>query len=193
MMGMASIQSTLFEDPFFVYLALGLTEAIIVVMWRTGGRSGRWVATRLAVVMALAGATFAVERLVVTDPEQIQNALQDIAESVPAGRIDHAMDYIDESYAGWGAVKSNSAVRKMLAAAAKKAVQTYNVQKISLLGKPRVEVNDKFAECKVTIIITYSPEGEPLQHAMSWKLDWIKRPEGWRIEQAKKTTLDLLP
>ena len=191
---METIETTLFEDPFSIYVILVLAGAAIVVAWRAGRRSGRWLATRLLIVAILAGGIFAIERLVVTDRERIQLALRDIAASVPAGRIDHAMTYLDEKYLGWGSsrVVPAAAVRGVVTAAIKLAVAKYQVQDISLVGKPRIEVAGKLAECKVVAIITYLSEGLPTKHVMAWNVKWIKRPDGWRIQGAEPTT-DVVP
>ncbi len=183
---METIETALFEDPFSIYVTLGLAATAIIVLWRTGGRSGRWLATRLLIVAALAGGVFAVERLVVTDREQIQLALRDIAVSVPAGRIDHAMTYIDENYRGWGKSKPGVIV------AVKLAVANYQVRDIKLMGTPRIEVANKLAECKVSVLILYNFEGTPSKYPMAWNVKWIKRREGWRIEGAEPTT-DIVP
>jgi len=183
---METLKTSLFEDPFTIYIILGAIAAGLIVTWRTANRSSRWVATWLLVVAILAGGTFAIERLVVTDREQIRLALKDIAESVPAGRIQHAMTYLDDKYFGWGKFKPGAAL------AVKVAVARYDVQKISLLGKPAISLEGKLAECKVSVIITYKFESEPTRHLMAWNVEWIKRPEGWRIQRAEPTT-DVMP
>ena len=182
MPGMETIKTALFEDPFSVYLVLALAAAAIIVLWRTGGRSGGWLAARLLVVAAFAGGVFAIERLVVTDREQIQLALRDIAVSVPAGRIDHAMTYLDEKYRGWGEFKPGVVL------AVKLAVAKYQIQEIRLIGKPPIKVAGKLAECKISAIVLYSFEGTPSKYPMAWNVKWIKRQEGWRIEDAETTT-----
>jgi len=193
MPAMETIETTLFEDPFVIYFILALAAAAIIALWRTGGRSGRWLATRLLIVAVVAGGVFAIERLVVTDREQIQLALRDIASSVPAGRIDHAMTYIDENYRGWGRPPGTSiSARASLTMAIKAARANYPVREIKLAGTPRIEVAGKLAQCKVIAIITYLSEGKPVKHAMAGNVKWIKRPEGWRIEGAEHTR-DLVP
>ena len=127
-----------------------------------------------------------METLVVTDREQIRLALKDIAESVPAGRIDHAMTYLDEKYFGWGKFKPAAAL------AVKVAVARYDIQKVSLFGDPTIEIDGKLASCRVGAMITYKSEGESTRRPMVWRVKWIKRPEGWRIQQAEPTT-DVLP
>lgn len=183
---METIETALFEDPFAVYVVLALAAAAVVVAWRAAGRSDGWLATRLLVVAVLAVGVFATERLVVTDREQIQLALRDIAASVPAGRVDHAMTYLDEKYMGWGKFKPGVVL------AVKLAVAKYQIQEIRLLGTPPIEVADKLAECKVSAIITYMSEGKPAKYLMAWNVKWIKRPEGWRIQGAEPTT-DVVP
>jgi len=183
---METIKTTLFEDPFSIYVILALAGAAIIVAWRAGGRSGRWLATGLIVVAILAGGVFAVERLVVTNREQIQFALRDIAASVPAGRIDHAMAYLDEKYMGWGKFKPGVVV------AVKIAVAKYQIKEVRLIGQPRIEVADKLAEGKVSALITYNNEGNESKYLMAWNVKWIKRPEGWRIQGAEPTT-DVVP
>ena len=183
---METIKTTLFEDPFSIYVILALAGAAIIVAWRAGGRSGQWLATRLIVVAVLAGGIFAIERLVVTDREQIELALRDIAASVPAGRIDHAMAYLDEKYMGWGKFKP------VVVVAVKIAVAKYQIKEVRLIGQPRIEVADKLAEGKVSVLILYNYEGTPTKHVLAWNVKWIKRPEGWRIQGAEPTT-DIVP
>jgi hypothetical protein len=193
MPAMEKIETALFEDPLVIYVILALAAAAIIALWRTRGGSGRWLAARLLIVAILAGGVFAIERLVVTDREQIQLALRDIAASVPAGRIDHAMTYIDENYHGWGRPPGTSIpARASLTMAIKAAVADYQVREIKLAGMPRIEVAGKLAQCKVVVVITYVTEGTPTKHVMAWNVKWIKRPEGWRIEGAEHTT-DLMP
>ncbi len=198
MPAMETIKTALFEDPFFIYVILALAAAAVIALWRTGGCSRGWLATRLLVVASLAGGIFAIERLVVTDREQIQLALRDIAVSVPAGRIDHAMSYLDENYRGWGRTSAGAspAVRGIVAGAVKLAIANYRIQEIRLLGKPRIEVDGKpaipLAGCKVSVLILYKYEGTPSKHVLAWNVTWIKRPEGWRIESAEPTT-DVMP
>lgn len=183
---METLKTTFFENPLVIYLILGAVAVGLIVTWRTASRSGRWLATGLLIVAVLAGGTFAMERLVVTDREQIRLALKDIAESVPAGRIEHAMTYLDDKYAGWGKFKPGAVV------AVKFAVARYGIQKVSLLGTPKIEVDGKLAKCKITALITYKLDGEPTTHPMAWHVKWIKRDEGWRIQGAEPTT-DVMP
>ncbi len=179
---METIKATFLEDPLTIYIILGAVAVGLIFTWRTASRSGRWLATGLLIVAVLAGGTFALARLVVTDREQIRLALKDIAESVPDGRIEHAMTYLDDKYIGWGKFKPGAVV------AVKFAVARYDIQKVSLLGTPKIEVDGKLAKCKITALITYKFEGEPAKHPMAWRVKWIKRPEGWRIQGAETTT-----
>jgi len=183
---METLKVTFFEDPLVVYIILGAVAVGLTVRWRTAARSGRWLATGLLILAILAGGIFAMETLVVTDREQIRLALKDIAESVPAGRIEHAMTYLDEKYFGWGKFKPGAVL------AAKVALARYDIQKVSLFGDPAIEIDGKLAKCKVGAMITYKVKGEPARHPMAWRVKWIKRPEGWRIQQAEPTT-DILP
>lgn len=184
---METLKITFLEDPLTIYIILGAVAVGLIVTWRTASRSGRWLATGLLIVAVLAGGTFALERLVVTDREQIRLALKDIAESVPAGRIEHAMTYMDDKYHGWGGSKLGVTL------ATKVAVGRYSIQKVSLLGTPKIEVEGGLAKCKITALINYKFEGEPTKHLMAWHVKWIKRPdEVWRIEWAEPTT-DVMP
>lgn len=185
------ITTTLFEDPFVIYVLAGLAAVALVVFWRTQSRAGGWLGVRLLIVAAVAGGAFGLERLVVTDREQIYAALRDIAESVPAGRIDHAVTYLDDSYRGWGAAKRNPRIRALLAKVINEAVARFKVEHIALMGEPKLEFSDdladgaKLAKCTVTMVITYTYGGKQAKYPMTWKLDWIKRREGWRIEGAE--------
>ena len=142
----------------------------------------------------LAGATYTVQKLVVTDREQIRLALYDIADSIADGRVEHAMTYVDDKYIGWGrGTPIGKATRAVMAATVRAAVQKYHIKRIAFLGTPKVEVNGLLANCKLTaVIFTDSSGGESPAPPIGWKLRWIKRDEGWRIEYAERTQ-DLLP
>ncbi len=183
---METLKVTFLENPLTLYIILGAVAVGLAVSWRTAGRSGRWLATGLLIVAVLAGGIYTLETLVVTDREQIHLALKDIAESVPAGRREHAMTYLDEKYRGWGKFKPG-AVR-----AVKAALAMYDVQSIKLLGTPAVEVDGELAQCKVSAIIHYKRDGKPSRYVLAWNVKWIKRPEGWRIRRAEPTA-DVMP
>jgi len=82
----------LFEDPTLVIVATALVVTLLAVAFRQTGR----VAVLLVAAAVLAGGLVCVvvERLVVTESEEIADLLHSVARSLEAGRVDQLLDKI---------------------------------------------------------------------------------------------------
>jgi len=74
------MSETFFENPLYVYIALGLVEVVLLGIWFERRAPG--AARAMIVPPVLAGVVALMAHWVVTDREQIQTASQDIAEAI---------------------------------------------------------------------------------------------------------------
>jgi len=169
---MESLRRALFEDPLYVYVSLAFVELALVGIWHAR-RTGRRLAY-LAVPVVLAVAVFAMERLVVTDREQILQAMQDIAGHIEAGSFDPVAEHIDEQLTGAYGDKGQ------VVQAGRRILTLYDIKSLRYLN-PRVDVAGDQAVLRVTTVIVFQRQAAGGRTAMSWRLRWIKRSGGWRI------------
>jgi len=82
----------LFEDPTLYYVCGGLVEVVLlVVLWRTGRGVVLWY---MAGVLAVGRGGVLLERLVVTDREQIQAAVEGARQAVAANDLPEVLSYM---------------------------------------------------------------------------------------------------
>ncbi len=179
MSNMERLARLFFENPLYVYVALAFVELVLAVIWHE--RRTRKLAEMLIIPPLLAVLVFVVSWRVVTDRERIISAAEEIALDVQAGKLDAARRYLAEEYNGFGHDRDGA-----LAAAAR-AQGTYGIEKVRLT-KMNVEMDDHAATMEVTTIVTIASAG-PV--SILWKVDWAKKPAGWRIVhvQTPDTTL----
>jgi hypothetical protein len=182
---MDAIETLLFEDPFYLYLALGMGAVLLAGTWFRR-RQTKWLLWALLLVVAAAG-LFALERAVVTDRERIRLALDDIARCVQAGDIDGASEYLDPKFTGWG-VGALRMGRAATVLAIKGYRSAYGIARVQYVGDRPVKLLDKDrAEGTVQTMVFYGTGDQPGRVMLAWKLEWVKRPEGWRIRRAERT------
>jgi GNAT superfamily N-acetyltransferase len=188
---MDAIETMLFEDPFYLYLALGLGVVLLGGVW-FHRRETKWLLWALLLVCMGAG-LYAVERAVVTDRERIRLALDDIARCVQAGDLDGASVYLDEKFTGWG-VGALRMGRAATVLAIKGYRSAYGIARVRYVGDRPVTLTGKDrAEGVVQTMVFYGTGDPPGRVLLAWKLEWVKRPEGWRIRQAERTEGPPLP
>jgi hypothetical protein len=191
MAGMDAIETTLFEDPFYLYLALGLGAVLMGGAWFRR-REAKWLLWALLPVVTGAG-VFAMERAVVTERERIRIALDDIARCVQAGDLDAASAYLDEKFTGWG-VGALRMGRAATVLALKGYRSAYGIAQVRYVGgRPIVLLDKDRAEGTVQTMVIYGTGDQPGRILLAWKLEWVKRPEGWRIRRAERTDTLAVP
>ena len=184
------LRTSLLEDPFYLYLGLGLAVAALLAGWYSRRRGRLLLAA--GVLAAIGVGVYILERAVVTDREKIRAALDDIAAAVERGDIDAAGAWLDEKYTGWGV--GNLRLGKSAAIlAAKVVVNTYKVRQVQYLGKPEITVSGKTAASRLRTAVHYGRQGEGGGRVLlAWEVEWVKRTEGWRIRRATRSD-DVMP
>lgn len=174
---MDSLRQTFFEDPLTVYVFLAVAElAVVALCYRQPMR--RRVAAML-VCPILAVGVFAMEKLVVTDREQITAAMHEIAQDIQAGSFEKAAAYLDEDLTGHYGDKAKAAEhgRRMLKA--------WKIRTVRFM-KPRLEVDALRADLRVTTVVELDTPAGLTRTAMAWNIAWIKRDHGWRIHEVSR-------
>ena len=173
---MDTITTALFEDPAWLYVALGVIEAALVALWRA--RPGRWAAIALPVPVVLAGAVFIVSDAVVTDRERITAAARAIARDIEAGKTDVLAEYLDDAYRGFCSTKPQAVKACDL------AIARYGLRVITFRHL-EVQPAGQAAQMQATTLIVPSKRrASSLPVQMTWNVRWAKRPQGWRIVAA---------
>ncbi len=178
---MNALERTLFEDPLYLYVALGISEIVLVVMWHS--RRQPKLKLAMLVPVALAGLAFALERLVVTDREQIIGISRGIARDIEAGSLDRLADCLDEGFAG---IYGN---RESALARGRSLLDQYRPKAITLRGM-RVTLEDGQATMSVaTHVELGGSEMSGTIVPIQWTIEWAKVGEGdagvWRITSAR--------
>lgn len=119
--------SWLFEDPTTLIVAGVLIEALLAVALYNTGR-GALVAA-MAGVLVVVGLGVLIERIVVTDQEQVADTLAAVAKGVEANDVEGVLAFIDPASTGMRA-----SVRMALASARVSEVRIYDLV---------VEVNER--------------------------------------------------
>ena len=172
-----TITTALYEGSIWLYVALGVIEAVLVAVWRA--RPGRWAVIALPVPVVLAVVVFVVSDTVVTEREQIIAAARAIAKDVEAGKTDALAQYLDDGYHGFCGTKPQ-AVKACELAIAQHGLGLVRFRRLE------VQVSGSTAQMQATTLIVSSKRHAPrssVEH--NWDVRWAKRPQGWRIVQAR--------
>lgn len=176
MQAVDTITTALFEDPIWLYVALGVIEAALVALWR--GRPGRRVTIGLLVPLVLAGAVFFVSRAVVTDRERITAAARAIIQDIRRGNTDVLAEYLDDEYRGFCGTKPRAVETCRL------AIGRYGLRAVTV-KQMEVQLVGLTAQMQMTTLIVPSKRhaGSRLVR-LKWYVRWANRPQGWRIVEA---------
>jgi len=175
---MESLAEALYEDPLYIYVSLGFAELVLAAVWHER-RTRRWALALLGGPI-LAAAVFLIARAVVTDREQIIQAIREIARDVESGGVEKLKIHLDDDFAGDFGSKDD-AIR-----AAAGAVRTYNIKYIRV-GKPVVKVSGDQATMRLATVVQFSAGGVSGQTSLLWNVRWIKRGlKAWRIQEVDR-------
>jgi hypothetical protein len=89
--------SWLFEDPTTMIVAGALIECLLVVALVKSGRA--ILVVPILAVLALMGLGVLIERLVVTEAEQVEGTLEGVADALEANGVEAVLRYIDPAAA----------------------------------------------------------------------------------------------
>ena len=173
---METLKQTFLEDPTIVYLILAVAELILAWMWWT--RRHHRLLLYLLIPPVLAMAAFTVERLVVTDREQIVLNCHDIARKIEAGDIKSAAEYLDERFGGhW-------LTRQAAILAGKEFVAQNPGRKIAITSvKIDPPPANGRANAVVVAIIDLTGGEMSGKTPITWKVHWIKKDGRWIINE----------
>ena len=171
---MDTLKRLFLEDPTLVYIILAAGGVILGALWYY--RRSRQYALGLIVPVVLGGAVFVLDSVVVTDREQIRQTVREIAAEFAQGRFDIARKSIDEDYYG---LRNNKSELLAFGEAESKRDRVKSVK----ITRCRINVVGRRAEMKITTVIHLSDEVGGGVRPLLWKINWVKRPEGWRIEK----------
>ena len=174
---MESVKETLFEDPFYLYVLLAIAAVVCLGVWRSR-RKAKWL-LMIGVLVLLAGGFYFLERAIVTDRERIWAALDAMAAAAEKHDVDTLTGYLDDNYRGWRLGKITAV------AAAKLALRRWQIHKVKFMERPKVAVSGDSADSTVRVVFHY--DGQK-RHPMGWEVEWVRRPDGWRVRHA--TPLD---
>jgi hypothetical protein len=177
---METLQRVLFEDPWWALIVLAAMETVLAAAWYRR-RTGR-LAWALAVPPLAGLAVWLTAQLVTTDREQIAMALRAVADGAVAGDAGTVGEYLD------GTVRSPAPAgatygRNDLIARARQALRLWPVRSVSL-SSIETQVAGTGAATALSTRIVFADQagllaGQALE--VTWRLQWTKRAEGWRI------------
>ena len=165
---MEALKTALFEDPLWIYVALGAVEAILLLRWRARG-TGR-IDRALLVAPILAGLVFITAALVVTDPEQIRAACDEITRAVNRREPASIARYLDTEFGG-AFHTPDSALRQL-----DNNIERHNVTNVRFKIMDLDFMEDRaFTKLRTRVMAALGSA------SLDWRISWIKRPDGWRI------------
>jgi len=168
------MKEAFFESPFYVYLTLAFAELVLVVVWHEK-RTRAW-ALSLLIPVLLTGAVVLVERLVVTDREQIIAAARDIAAAVETRDLERIPQHLDDKFSAklpGKRIDRDKAVAEINAKISRRNITGVNFRKTD------IEVTGSEAKMHTTTILIYGEEGS--RTSLIWDITWIKRAGRWKI------------
>jgi len=172
------MSETFFENPIYVYLALGFAGLVLAAVWYE--RRSRRLAWAIVVPVILGLAVGVVARLVVTDREQIADAARRIADAAGTGQFQVIPQYIDDTFmADLNPYGRGGYTKENVVSMVRSDVDRYGVTKVRI-GKTEIEVTGRKAAMHVQTMIHYGGE-RGYKSPFIWDVMWIKRDDGWKV------------
>jgi len=168
------------EEPVYLCVALGIVELLMLVVFlkRRTRRTG-WALLPAAV---LAASVLVLAALVETDREKIDTATHEIVAAFNAGRPEDAARYLDDeisvTFAG------QRFTRETVIGHARRVMKNRKVTRVVLLQPLETNPDAGRADQSVKVKVAWG-EGAQKQLFMKWKVQWIRRADGWRIIEAE--------
>ncbi|HAU37339.1 MAG TPA: hypothetical protein DCX07_06430 [Phycisphaerales bacterium] len=168
------------DQPIVAYVALAFAELALAAVWYE--RRSRKIAWLLLAPPLLAAGVFAVSVLVTTDRQQIVHACREMARDVVANRADSLNTYLTDDFLG---VYHGARLDKPGAMAMALGEKTrFRVKEITVNDW---EIGITGDQATVTVETEMRLETAELGGAamkVFFYLNWVRRPEGWRLRSA---------
>ncbi len=181
---MDTIRTALFEDPVWLLGLLWACEMVALLLWRKRRTRGlRRAVIALPVVMAIVAL---LAWVVVTDREQIERACGEIAADVTAGNADVLGSYLaDDCLVDLRPLRGRSLGGAEIVADIERHIRVSQIEAVKLT-RMSVDVDGDTAHSEVTAIVTSNmPDVMGRSFPLSWDVEWVKEPAGWRIHRVK--------
>jgi len=172
------MSETFFENPIYVYLALGFALLALAAVWYE--RRSRRLAWAMVVPVILGLGVAVVAKLVVTDREQIAGAARQIADAAGTGDFQVISKYIDDTFlADLNPYGRGGYTKENVVAMVQGDVDRYGVTKVSIT-RSEIEVTGRTAAMHVQTVIHCGGESG-YKSPFIWDVRWIKRDDGWKV------------
>ena len=179
---MDTIKYVLLERPWPVYLAGSVVVIVLLGLWVKYRRHK--LLWRALVVAAVAGAIGLLAHFVDTDGEKIAMSLERMARDVEAGRIAAIKETLDEDCRGLK-MSGITITKAQLLLFGKMALGVNKITSVNFVTIETDTDGDKATSEVATNIFTDHPDQLGRPAGVVWRLQWIKRPAGWRILQVE--------
>ena len=176
------MSETFFENPLYVYVALALSEVVLVALFFE--RRSRRAACLLLVPAALAGVVALVAHLVRTDREKIIAAARDIADAVEAGQFDRIAAHLDDDFSA--SLDGRTVTKAQTVAVCTTVVKRWDITAVTF-HNVTVEVTGDRAKMHLTTFISFKAAG-PRRTGVIWDVRWIRRSDKWLLLEAEEPT-----
>ena len=165
------MSSLSFENPVPLYVAACFSEIMLVVLWYRRRKQALTLLLPPAFCALLAIIAASVE----TDRERIIIITEEIVEYGNRHDMTSAATYLDEDFDYRGKNREEAIQR------AEEGFEIYKINSITITAI-RVEVEGDHAEARINTMMKmddseFGRESIPVL----WNVQWIKRPQGWRI------------
>jgi hypothetical protein len=182
-----TLKTELFERPFYVLFFLAFLEVALIGWWRHR-RTGA-LAAALAVGPLLAVAVLLTARLVVTDRETMQQAVEDMV--ADANR--HSTAAIEKHLARevqWSLREGAEATptrRQEALLQVGQAMEVFDVHSVKTVDCKVDSPHPRAARMRLLIDVGYRHGGLSGTVRMEWTIRWVLRDARWQIDEVRPT------
>ena len=182
------LRSLVFDRPLGVYITLGVVWMASLAVYQY--RQTRARRAMLIVPILLAVGVFFVDRAVVTDREQIMEILHGIAADTEAGNTWTLEQCLDDDFEGLEHEGSNLDKTDVILFV-QRAIETYSIQRAGIM-RTDVQIRRagdwREAEVRLGTLIVFGKSSlGPGRTTLKWRIDWVRRPDGWKIIHVTKS------
>ncbi len=183
---METFKTIFFENPWPVYVVLGLAELVLLFLWRSRRTSKS--AIRLLYPLAAASAVFAVATLVVTLREELVLTLKQLKQDASALDVEAVAVHFGEDFRL--ASRGRRVDRTQAVIVCKRAIQKYGVSQVDFLDT-RVETDGPVGKVELITQIWIKSDFTEKAPTMKWTFHWRHGPDGWKVIRIDQPELAL--
>ena len=182
MPGMETLQSELFERPFYIYFALAFVELGVVVWWRA--QRTPWRTAALAAAPLLAAGVFLTARLVVTERERIEATLETMVADVNAGHVAAMKDHLSETMETRlepGGSGTRTMSREQVVAWAARSIENYGVEGVRIERVRTAFPQPRAGRMQLALSVGIKQGPVSVRQTLNWLIYWRKQDLQWQM------------